>query len=375
MAVPPMANSSSASTAADPGQIPPLPSLNNTYGALVLGTCFGLMLYGLTVHQTYRYGRLYPRDVPWLKGLVAGILTLETLHTTLCIIAVYYHLVLNYFNPASLLEGHWSTRLLTPTTGLTIILCQSFYVFRVYQVGSHFVYKSLVSAAIVCMFCSFDLPGFMIAATIEGFRLSLNDFQHVSWLVSAIFGCAVLADICLTGTLVVVLLRARTGFRRTDSLIEVLIIYSINTGLLTSIFGLLCFIFAIILPGNLIYIGISVVGVKLYANSVLAVLNSRRSLSDRMVRGFEMGSFEPSSRSRGLDGGERGPRGENPLETWKVRGGRGAGGQPTTTNITFATVPSHGYTHGTDISGGTGDSSTVREDDKDMDGDGDIEFA
>ena len=92
-----------------------------------------------------------------------------------------------------------------------------------------------------------------------------------------------------------------------------------------------------------------------------------------MVRGFEMGSFEPSSRSRGLDGGERGPRGENPLETGKVRGGRGAGGQPTTTNITFATVPSHGYTHGTDISGGTGDSSTVREDDKDMDGD--IEFA
>ncbi|KAI0326505.1 hypothetical protein GY45DRAFT_1373910 [Cubamyces sp. BRFM 1775] len=341
---------SSSVNAADPGAAAPsppqVPSLNSTYGALVLGTCFGLMLYGLTVHQTYRYGRLYPRDVKWLKGLVVGILTLETLHTTLCIIAVYYHLVLNFFNPASLLVGH------------------CFYVFRVYQVGSHFVYKSLVSAAIVCMVCSF---GFMIAATVEGFRLSLNDFQHVSWLVSAIFGCAVLADICLTGTLVVVLLRARTGFRRTDSLIEVLIIYSINTGLLTSIFGLLCFIFAIILPGNLIYIGISVVGVKLYANSVLAVLNSRRSLSDRMVRGFEMGSFEPSSRSRGLDGGERGPRGDNALETWKVRGGRGAGGQPTTTNITFATVPSHGYSHGTDLSGETGDSSTVREDYKERD--------
>ncbi|KAH9895559.1 hypothetical protein C8Q73DRAFT_611340, partial [Cubamyces lactineus] len=47
-----------------------LPALDNTYGALLLGTSFGLMLYGLTIHQTFRYTRLYPKDKLWLKILV-----------------------------------------------------------------------------------------------------------------------------------------------------------------------------------------------------------------------------------------------------------------------------------------------------------------
>ncbi|KAH9895563.1 hypothetical protein C8Q73DRAFT_789360 [Cubamyces lactineus] len=342
------------------------PSLNNTYGALVLGTVFGLMLYGLTVHQTYRYGRLYPKDSLWLKALVAGILVMETLHITLCIVAVYYHLVDNYFNPLSLLEGH------------------CFYAFRVYQIGSHTIYKSLVAVALVCMVCTF---GFMIAATVLGFRLSLNDFQHVSWLVSAIFGCTVLADICLAGTLVVFLLRSRTGSRRTDSLIELLIIYSINTGVLTTIFGLLGFIFAIILPGNLIYIGISVVGVKLYANSVLAVLNSRRSLSRRMMRGLEVGSFEPARMYHDSDcergAGPGADDDDDPLETWKVRDGRdGTAAQSSMANITFATRTSHEYTVGVDATsrssgetrGGSGRAAAVRDSgsDEDMAGVGSV---
>ncbi|KAL7278349.1 hypothetical protein ACG7TL_008325 [Trametes sanguinea] len=333
-------NATVSAPPADPfASLQEFPALDNTFGALVLGMSFGLMLYGLTVHQSYRYARLYRRDESWVKCLVLAILILESVHITLCIVAVYYHLVTNYFKPATLLVGHWSTRLLTPVTGVIMILCQGFYAFRVCQIGSHFVYRVLVAVAIVCMVCEF---GFMLAATIEGFRLSLSDFQHVSWLVCGIFGSAVLTDICLTGTLVIVLLRSRTGFRRTDSLIEVLIIYSINTGLLTSIFGLLTFIFAIILPGNLIYIAIAIVGVKLYANSVLAVLNSRRSLSNRLLQGFEMGSFEPSG-SRHRRDSEAGP-----MDTWKAR--------ETTTNVIFTTVASQGFT---DI---TAESSDIRED-------------
>lgn len=71
------------------------------------------------------------------------------------------------------------------------------------------------------------------------------------------FGFAVLVDVCLTGTLVTVLLRSRTGFKRcvhdyggigiaanrdnlayrTDSLIEVLIVYAINTGAYPHLYG------------------------------------------------------------------------------------------------------------------------------------------
>ncbi|PIL35015.1 hypothetical protein GSI_02802 [Ganoderma sinense ZZ0214-1] len=271
-----------------------LPKLDNTYGALLLGASFGFMLYGLTVHQTYRYFRLYPTDIPVLRWLVLVILVLETAHTAMALAGCYYHLITKYFDPLALLAGHWSTRwvLAYPfvysvdlqyalhVQGTTILVCQCFYARRIWHVGPNYRYIVGVTA----------IP---MIALLGDFKLSLNDFRHVSWMASAVFGFAVLADILLSGALILILWQSRTGFKRTDSTIEVLIIYTINTGLLTTIVGLLGFVFAIILPGNFIYIGISIVGTKLYANSVLAVLNSRRALANQMLVGFEMGSFEP----------------------------------------------------------------------------------
>ncbi|PIL35008.1 hypothetical protein GSI_02795 [Ganoderma sinense ZZ0214-1] len=264
------------------------PALDNTYGALLLGASFGFMLYGLTVHQTYRYFRLYPTDIPVLRWLVLVILALETAHTAMALTgwyvdeeveheavkglsndvdASYYHLVTNYFDPLSLLAGHWSTRLITPLTYANVFMPVAYGM----------------------------LDGTIDTSWASRFKLSLNDFRHVSWMASAVFGFVVLADMLLSGALIVILWRSRTGLKRTDSTIEVLIVYTINTGLLMIIVGLLGFVFAIILPGNFIYIGISIVGTKLYANSVLAVLNSRRALANKMLVGFEMGSFEPRS--------------------------------------------------------------------------------
>ncbi|KAI0656128.1 hypothetical protein C8Q70DRAFT_1056993 [Cubamyces menziesii] len=333
------------------------PPLDNSYGALLLGTCFGMMLYGLTIHQVYRYVRLYPLDRSWIKCMVAAILVLETVHSILCIVAVYYHLVTHFFDTASLSAGHWSTRTLGLIMGLTIILCQCFYVFRIYHLGPHKVYRLLVLIAIICMVCEF---AFFIATTVEVFHLSLKEFPAYSWLVSTGFGCAALAEFFLTGTLVVVLWRSRTGSKRTDSIIEILIIYSVNTGLLTSIFDLLSFIFALILPGNLIYVAVGSVAVKLYANSVLAVLNSRRSLSQRMMQDVELGSFEPK---RVLGAGAQRPA-HGSLEAWKARRHAGIPQPTTTTDISFATSPLH-----TDLNSAnldfTSENSTITQRDED----------
>ncbi|PIL32180.1 hypothetical protein GSI_05425 [Ganoderma sinense ZZ0214-1] len=67
---------------------------------------------------------------------------------------------------------------------------------------------------------------------------------------------------------------------RNDSMIQTLVVYTINTGLVTSIVGMLAFIFGLIMPGNLVYFAMGIVVTKLYANSVLALLNTRRYLSN-----------------------------------------------------------------------------------------------
>ncbi|KAH9850847.1 hypothetical protein C2E23DRAFT_886903 [Lenzites betulinus] len=62
---------------------------------------------------------------------------------------------------------------------------------------------------------------------------------------------------------------------------------TLNRGSL-SLCSILAFVFALILPGNLVYAGLSIIGTKLYANSVLAVLNSRREINNRFLDDFTL---------------------------------------------------------------------------------------
>ncbi|OSD07843.1 hypothetical protein PYCCODRAFT_1430041 [Trametes coccinea BRFM310] len=256
----------------NPLELPKLPSLNNTLGAFMIGTYISLMLYGLTLHQSYRYFRLFPKDLLFMRVIVVATLILETVHTALCMHTCYYYLVVNYFNPAALLDGVWSIRLMPLLTALVCLVSECFYVRRVYILGAR--YRAVV---VICPVLILVFVGFAAAATAEAFiRPTFKDYNKFEWLDSAAFGAVVLLDVLLTGTLIITLNKSRTGFKRTDSMIDLLIVYTINTGLLTGLFGVLSLIFALTSPNNLIYSALNLVATKTYATSLLAVLNSRR---------------------------------------------------------------------------------------------------
>ncbi|KAI0822168.1 hypothetical protein BC628DRAFT_703459 [Trametes gibbosa] len=263
------ATASNGTAAAYPPAGGKLPSQGGTLGALLLGSIFGFMLYGLMLHQAYRYYRMYPGDRRILKALVLIIIVTETFHTAMWITACYEYLVVNYFNPANAIKTHWYIKITIPVTAITIIFCQLFYAARVYYLGVQWQYRVLV--------------GIVSTNTVE--------FSRSTWIISAAYGHAVLCDIFTTSALIYVLRRSRTGVKRTDSVLDTLVLYTVNTGLLTTIVGLLIFVSGIAYPDLLIYAGLSIAGVKLYSNSVLAMLNSRQSLSDRMTQGFESASF------------------------------------------------------------------------------------
>ncbi|KAL7284309.1 hypothetical protein ACG7TL_001595 [Trametes sanguinea] len=269
----------------NPLELPKLPSLNNTLGAFMIGTYISLMLYGLTLHQSYRYFRLFPKDLLFMRVIVVATLILETVHTALCMHTCYYYLVVNYFNPAALLDGVWSIRLMPLLTALVCLVSEwcicfifsrwivvhsvhySFYVRRVYILGAR--YRAVV---VICPILILVFVGFAAAATAEAFiRPTFKDYNKFEWLDSAAFGAVVLLDVLLTGTLIITLNKSRTGFKRTDSMIDLLIVYTINTGLLTGLFGVLSLIFALTSPNNLIYSALNLVATKTYATSLLAV--------------------------------------------------------------------------------------------------------
>ncbi|PIL32541.1 hypothetical protein GSI_05244 [Ganoderma sinense ZZ0214-1] len=280
-----MATASSTSAAipstgvtADPfASLPHIPPLDNTFGALLIGTFVGLIQYGWTTHQSYRYFRMYGEDTWILKSLVAGVLVLETFHSVLCMHLSYFYLTTNYFNPKALQVGVWSIILLGVSTGAVIFLSQLFFLRRVYMIGRR--WRPLVAFCALLLLAEL---GFATAVTVDTFIDPTLHNSSQAWMNSAGVGIAALADTLLTTALIWSLHQSRTGIKRfdtpldllslraiidlasfsTDSLIDVLIMYSINTGLATGVANILSFAFAIAMPHNLIYAGIDIVATK-----------------------------------------------------------------------------------------------------------------
>ena len=67
-----------------------------------------------------------------------------------------------------------------------------------------------------------------------------------------IFGAA--ADVAIAATLIYLLQTSRTGFQRSDTIINRLILFSLNTGLLTGVDAIMSLVMISLFPNSLIYI-------------------------------------------------------------------------------------------------------------------------
>ncbi|KAI1783965.1 hypothetical protein LXA43DRAFT_289843 [Ganoderma leucocontextum] len=70
----------------------------------------------------------------------------------------------------------------------------------------------------------------------------------------------------------------RTGFRSTDSIIDRLIVYAINRGVLTTMCHTAYLITTVALPKRFIDLPFGLLDGKLYCNTLLATLNAQKSL-------------------------------------------------------------------------------------------------
>ncbi|RDX45637.1 hypothetical protein OH76DRAFT_1473831 [Lentinus brumalis] len=309
-----------------PSFLPALPALDNTFGAYLLGTFLGMLQYGVLLYQVQEYCRLYPRDRGVLKCLVAAIVLLETVFSILNIHTCYHYLVLNYFAPPRLLFGVWSINFTPLASAMTVVVAQSFFARRVFLVGRRYRSIALIAVLLFVAIIALDAAGTAQAFLVKEFSKS----GKVTWLAAAGSITASVADLLLTAVLIVALRRSRTGFKHTDSLIAVITMYTINTGLLTGIFHVLLWIVSIKYPENLIYGLIGIINTRLYGNVLLATLNARISFSKRGMHTFgvitaDLPETSMEFRPGGFQSGDTMPRDVIELKSWnKSQGGVGA---------------------------------------------------
>ncbi|KAM5542952.1 hypothetical protein V8D89_003336 [Ganoderma adspersum] len=265
-----------------PGCVMASTSIDDTLGAVLIGTYISLVLFGLALHQAYEYYVHYPYDKPWLKIYVAVVLLLELACTVLTMHICYYYAVTKYADLASLAVIVWSPLVLAIVGSIMVVLTQCFFLHRVWLIGRR--YRPLVVIAFLFMMLELSV---CFAYTVLGIRLKTWDAMTPKvWLVSVHNAASAVADLLVTWVLIYTLREnQKRSMQRTNDMINDLILYAVSTGLVTGVYNVVCFIMSIALPQTLLYWATVLVGLKLYSNSLLAALNSRKSISARHPAG------------------------------------------------------------------------------------------
>ncbi|KAJ7906303.1 hypothetical protein B0H13DRAFT_2021078 [Mycena leptocephala] len=277
---------------------------NTTIGAYELGVLVSYTLLGVTTTQAYIYYSRFLKDFRGLKYLVAFILSCELAHA-ICIANTLYRMtVSDYGHPERLVLIPRSLATAVLFSGLVGACVQSFFASRIYRVS-----KSLY---IPCLSWILSFSGVLgsIAVFVYGLRIkTIPEFEaRCSWLVNSLWSITSANDLIITVTLVYWLHQQRSAaVKRTLAIVDKLIAWTMETGVITSTAGLVSLVCFLIMPGNYIWIAFFVVNARLYSNSLLASLNSRASLramadkTEPHVLAFRSGSsYEPAKTDRSI---------------------------------------------------------------------------
>lgn len=252
---------------------PPRLVLDNTLGAAYIGVVVAGCLYGVSCVQAWYYFT-HQNDRWHLKLLVSAVITFDTIHQALIIQTVYDYVISNWGNVSFL--GELAPTLLIEVlfNGLTAFFVQSFLATRAWHLSNRNIWiTGLISLLVLGEF------GCILAYT--AISLQYKTFAQLTQLKTLSITVNVLAaagDVLIAGTLCTLLHFSRTGFHRTDTIINKLIIFSVNTGLLTSLCAVASLVSILAAGETFIYIAFFFCMGRLYTNSLLATLNARKSI-------------------------------------------------------------------------------------------------
>ncbi|EKM49661.1 uncharacterized protein PHACADRAFT_214190 [Phanerochaete carnosa HHB-10118-sp] len=248
--------------------------LRTMYGATLVGTLVGVFLSGIVSAQVYMYTRVYSNDRIGVKCMVALVWVMDLLHTCLICVASWMDLV-ERFGDWDLDRITWSVGASVALTALVTFLVHCFLIYRIYMISNGNLYLT-APLAVLAFFR-------LVAATIstsEMIRLSsYQGFVHqYGYVFTMGLGSAVALDIVITAAMCFYLRRSKSRFSTMNDVIDTLMLYTVETGMITCVTTIASLACWVTMRKNLIFLGLHFTISKLYANSFLAILNSRVTL-------------------------------------------------------------------------------------------------
>ncbi|KZP28540.1 hypothetical protein FIBSPDRAFT_1039641 [Athelia psychrophila] len=252
-------------------------SLNNSLGAIEVGALISVFLFGVVSVQVYiYYVQDRPKD-PWrIRLLVPAVWIVDALQTGFIIKYIYQLTVTQYGDISAIGEPSWAFNTSALFDGIMGGLVQSFFAHRIYVLSNKW------PITIISWFGSFCVVAMDIAIMVLAQTETILAFDaKYSPLVTTVLVTQLTVDLINTSSLCYLLRIEKTGFESTDGTLNKLFIWTIQTGIVTSLAAILTLVFELALPKTSLWVAISIFYSKLYSNSLMASLNGRKVLRDK----------------------------------------------------------------------------------------------
>ncbi|KAI0323926.1 hypothetical protein GY45DRAFT_498879 [Cubamyces sp. BRFM 1775] len=281
-------------------------NLNPTYGALFIGVLISSVLFGVTMLQTLVYFQQYPSDRAWRKLAVSWLWFLDALHLALSAHFVYHYLVSNNANSDALSQIVWSFKLRIVVDSLVVssvhtsvyfsatikasclrgwlLMPHSFSLYtsrlwtllaiddRVEPFGKEArrwsKQKMPVHASATRWIMRRVMPWFVSVLVVIGYAIvavmcyetiRLDSFDDLAQSPCANYvplASSIIIDAVIAGTLCYFLARCRPRSAAMNGPIKALMVYTMNTGVITSVCSLITMVMMAAFPKTFIPIAI-----------------------------------------------------------------------------------------------------------------------
>ncbi|TFK98709.1 hypothetical protein BDV98DRAFT_202807 [Pterulicium gracile] len=215
---------------------------HGSLGSLLIGVLISALLLGVVTVQTYYYYTRFPDDHVATKALVAFIIACEYAQAITTCHTLYELVVTNYGNPAALHQPPLSLSISILFSGFIGPMTQAFFANRIRLISHQLI------VPVICWVLSFlRFVGSVLAASQAVQMSNIEVYQREwKWLLTTILAVGAAVDIIIACTLSYFLMRQRAvAYKSTTKVIDKLIAWSIETGLITSVAGLamlICFL-------------------------------------------------------------------------------------------------------------------------------------
>ncbi|SJL17920.1 uncharacterized protein ARMOST_21490 [Armillaria ostoyae] len=274
--------------------------LAKSYGAVAIGALCASLLSGAVAIQTILYYKFYPSDFFRVKFLVFVIWFLDICHTTFIWISIWDCFIIHFGDIGRIDVIPWSIAVTVVETALLTFLVHCFFAHRIFMLSR----RNWLITCPILIAATLRL-GSACVSTSEMIRLKTYSgfIEKFGWVFTLGLSMSSVADILITVSLFGLLQTSRTDAESINAIIDSLILYTFETGSLTcagTIVDMACHDGSIPntvgvdevepnLPGHtfcyrktylFLYrvFRITNPSTKVYANSLLVTLNTRRGL-------------------------------------------------------------------------------------------------